>query len=51
VVEDRAEPLQFLDLDMRIVKAELERMTVKRRSGPIAENLLKDVGAIAAQIA
>jgi pyruvate ferredoxin oxidoreductase alpha subunit len=51
VVADRAEPLQFLDLDMRIVKAELERMALTRRSGPTAENLLKDVGAIAARIA
>ena len=51
VVDDRAEPLHFLDLNQQIVKAELERMTLTRRSGPIAENLLKEVGAIAARIA
>ncbi|HVY98568.1 MAG TPA: hypothetical protein VHA35_03645 [Dongiaceae bacterium] len=51
VVAETAEPLHFLDLDQRIVKAELERMNLARRSGPIAENLLKEVGAIAARIA
>jgi pyruvate ferredoxin oxidoreductase alpha subunit len=51
VVAGTAEPLTFLDLDRRIVDRELERMRLKRRSGPIAENILKDVGAIAARIA
>jgi pyruvate ferredoxin oxidoreductase alpha subunit len=51
VVADRAEPLHFLDLDLRIVKHELERMGSMRRSGPIAENLLKHLGAVAARIA
>jgi pyruvate ferredoxin oxidoreductase alpha subunit len=51
VAEERAEPLQFLDLDLRIVKHELERMGSMRRSGPIAENLLKHLGAVAAHIA
>jgi len=51
VVEDVAEPLHFLDLNQSIVKAEIERMTVNRRSGPIAENLLKAVGTVAAHIA
>jgi pyruvate ferredoxin oxidoreductase alpha subunit len=51
VVEDMAEPLHFLDLNLDIVKAEIERTNLSRRSGPIAENLLKEVGAIAARIA
>ena len=51
VVAGQAEPLHFLDLDCRIVKHELARMITDRRSGPIAENLLKHVGAVAARIA
>lgn len=51
VIDGSADALTFLDLDRRIVDRELERMRVKRRSGPIAENILKDVGAIAARIA
>lgn len=51
VIDGTAEPLTFLDLDRRIVERELERMRLKRRSGPIAENILKDVGVIAARIA
>jgi pyruvate ferredoxin oxidoreductase alpha subunit len=51
VVAGRGEPLHFLDLDTEIVKRQLERMTTTHRSGPIAEALLRDIGAIAAKIA
>jgi pyruvate ferredoxin oxidoreductase alpha subunit len=51
VVDGIAEPLHFLDLNLPIVKHELERMGNLRRSGPIAENLLKHLGAVAARIA
>jgi pyruvate ferredoxin oxidoreductase alpha subunit len=51
IVDGIAEPLVFLDLNLPIVKHELERMGNMRRSGPIAENLLKQLGAVAAHIA
>ena len=44
-------PLSFMDLDWRIVKRQLEREAQSRRSGPIAENLLRDVGSVAAKVA
>jgi pyruvate ferredoxin oxidoreductase alpha subunit len=36
--------LTFMDLDWRIVNRQLEREAATRRSGPIAENLLRDLG-------
>jgi pyruvate ferredoxin oxidoreductase alpha subunit len=47
---DRLEPLTFLDLDRRIVERQLERERVTRRSGPVAENLLRDVGTVASRV-
>jgi len=47
-LEDRLEALSFLDLDWKRVRAELERMQKDRRSGPHAENMLRDVGIVAA---
>jgi pyruvate ferredoxin oxidoreductase alpha subunit len=38
-VADRLEPLTFLDLDHELVAREL-----RRRSGPSAENMLRDLG-------
>ena len=43
----RLEPLRFLDLDERVVARELARMSERRRSGPHAENILRDVGIAA----
>ncbi len=43
-------PLSFLDLDFDIVQRQLAREASVRRSGPIAESLLRDVGAIAARV-
>jgi len=37
-------PVSFLDLDHGLVDAELARMRTRRRSGPSAENMLRDVG-------
>ena len=48
--KDELGHLTFLDLDHNIVNLELERQKQKRRSGPIAENMLRDVGVIAARI-
>jgi pyruvate ferredoxin oxidoreductase alpha subunit len=46
---DRLEPLTFLDLDHDLVERELGRMRERRRSGPHAENILRDVGVVAAR--
>jgi pyruvate ferredoxin oxidoreductase alpha subunit len=43
-------PLTFLDLDRSLVDRELARMRANRRSGPTAENILRDVGAVASRI-
>ena len=47
---DSLQSLTFMDLDWRIVNRQLERETRVRRSGPIAENLLRDVGSIASKV-
>jgi pyruvate ferredoxin oxidoreductase alpha subunit len=49
-VADKLPPLTFLDLDWRIVERQLQREATTRRSGPIAENLLRDVGAVASKV-
>ena len=53
VLEERIEPerLTFLDLDWRLVERELARTRERRRSGPHAENILRDVGVVAARLA
>jgi pyruvate ferredoxin oxidoreductase alpha subunit len=38
----------FVDLNHELIERELERTRVKRRSGPHAENMLRDVGVVAA---
>lgn len=43
-IHDQLEALHFLDLDWNIVNKELERERTTRRSGPIAENILRDLG-------
>ncbi len=45
----RIEPnrLHFLDMDWQLVERELQRLQEKRRSGPHAENILRDVGLVA----
>jgi pyruvate ferredoxin oxidoreductase alpha subunit len=45
---DRLEPITFVDLDRALVERELQRTLATRRSGPHAENILRDVGVIAA---
>ncbi len=46
--DDALEPLTFLDMDWEIVNRELARMASSRRSGPSAENMLRDSGPVAA---
>ena len=41
--------LHFLDLDSQLVERELQRLSEKRRSGPHAENILRDVGIVGAR--
>ena len=48
---DELEPLTFLDLDWTTVNKQLERERSKRRSGPTAENILRDLGTVASRIA
>jgi len=45
----KLEPLSFLDLDRELVERALARERDQRRSGPIAENILRDVGVVAAK--
>jgi pyruvate ferredoxin oxidoreductase alpha subunit len=47
---DRLPPLTFLDLDHSLIDRELGRLAAARRSGPTAENLLRDLGAVASRI-
>jgi pyruvate ferredoxin oxidoreductase alpha subunit len=51
VLEDRLEPgrLHFLDLNRELVERELLRTRESRRSGPHAENILRDLGVVAAR--
>ena len=42
--------LTFLDLNQGLVERELERMALHRRSGPTAENMLRDLGVAASRI-
>ncbi len=50
VLRDELPPLTFLDLNHEAVTRELEREKSRRRSGPAAENILRDLGAVAAKI-
>ncbi len=45
------ELLNFLDLDWKIVNQQIDRERETRRSGPIAENILKSIGTVASRIA
>jgi len=49
-LEDRTRPITFLDLRSDLVERELERMATRRRSGPTAENVLRDLGVVASRI-
>ncbi|HZW13414.1 MAG TPA: pyruvate ferredoxin oxidoreductase [Noviherbaspirillum sp.] len=48
--KDALEPLTFLDLNTTVVDRELEREKALRRSGPTAENILKQLGTVAATV-
>ncbi len=42
--------LTFMDLDQALVDRVLAREREQRRSGPIAEGILRDLGVVAAKI-
>ena len=46
-VAGQLQPLSFLDLDWDRVGAELRRMADSERSGPHAENILREIGLVA----
>ena len=50
-LRDELDELNFLDLDWDIVNRELARGRQQRRAGPTAENILRDLGQVAAKIA
>ena len=45
---DRLGPLTFLDLDLELVERELRSARATARPGPHAENMLRDIGIVAA---
>ncbi|WP_126446522.1 pyruvate ferredoxin oxidoreductase [Sulfuricystis multivorans] len=47
--KDTLEHVTFLDLDWAMVNKQLEREKAHRRCGPVAENLLRDIGVVAAR--
>ena len=49
VMHDQIEPVHFLDLDISIVNRVLERERQTRRTGPIAENILRELGGLPAK--
>jgi pyruvate ferredoxin oxidoreductase alpha subunit len=48
--DDELPSLTFLDLNTELVDRELARNAAVRRSGPTAENILRDLGAVASRI-
>jgi pyruvate ferredoxin oxidoreductase alpha subunit len=49
-VSGKLDALTFLDLDYAKVERVLAREREQRRSGPIAEAILREVGVVAAKI-
>jgi pyruvate ferredoxin oxidoreductase alpha subunit len=49
-MKDEIEDPLFLDLNQEVIDRELARMDEKRRSGPIAENILREMGLVGHKI-
>ena len=47
---DELETLNFLDLNWEVVNREIERGRQQRRVGPTAENILRELGSVAAHV-
>jgi pyruvate ferredoxin oxidoreductase alpha subunit len=44
--KDKLDDLTFLDLERKVVERELKRERVSQKSGPIAENILRDIAGL-----
>jgi len=49
-MRDEIEPLTFLDMDWGLIERQLERERRGERSGPAAEAMLRDLGAVASRV-
>ncbi len=49
-MRDELEPLTFLDMDWGLIERQLERERRGERSGPAAEAMLRDLGAVASRV-
>jgi pyruvate ferredoxin oxidoreductase alpha subunit len=49
-IADKLELLTFLDLDWAVVNRVLDREKQRRRSGPVAEGILRDIGTVASKV-
>ena len=49
-MSDKLELLTFLDLDWAVVNRVLDREKAHRRSGPVAEGVLRDLGTVSSRI-
>jgi pyruvate ferredoxin oxidoreductase alpha subunit len=49
-IADKLELLTFLDLDWAVVNRVLDREKQLRRSGPVAEGILRDIGTVASKV-
>jgi pyruvate ferredoxin oxidoreductase alpha subunit len=49
-IDGTLEPLTFLDLNTEVVQRQIERERLERRTGPAAEAILRDIGAVAARV-
>lgn len=47
---DQLDPVTFLDLNLGIIERHFARESKARRSGPAAENILRDMGLVASRI-
>ena len=48
-IADELGPLTFLDMNWEVVERELDRWRADHRPGPHAENILRDIGVVAAR--
>jgi pyruvate ferredoxin oxidoreductase alpha subunit len=48
-MDDKLDQLTFLDLDWSLVNRVLEREKKQRRSGPVAEGILRDLGTVSSR--
>ncbi len=44
--KDKLDDLTFLDLERDVVERELKRESISEKSGPIAENILRDIAGL-----